>query len=158
MTKWGFLARAKEVRMNDLIAQPSVRLFMLCAAILTLKMIAVGSATGLRRILRGVYISPEDFVFAGKTPGGRDDQIERLRRAHQNDLENILPFFVVGFLYALTAPSYAVAWWLFWTFTVARVLHTVCYALSLQPWRTIIFEVGNVVLLITTVLLLVRAL
>lgn len=144
--------------MNDLLAQPPVRLFMLCAAILTLKMIALGSGTGIRRVMSGVFISPEDFVFASKAPLGPDDQIERMRRAHLNDLENILPFLVVGFLYALTGPSYAVAWWLFWTFTVARILHTVCYVLSLQPWRTIVFEVGNVVLLITTVLLLVRAL
>lgn len=41
------------------------------------------------------------------------------------------------------------------TFTTARVLHTVVYALGLQPWRSILFEVGDIALLATTVLLLI---
>ena len=142
--------------MTELIAQPAVRLFTICASILTLKMILTAAAVGTTRVIKGVFISPEDYAFAGKTPVGPDAQIERLRRAHQNDLENILPFFAVAFLYALTGPSQALAWWLFTVFTVARILHTVCYAMGLQPWRTIAYEVGNVTLVLTAILLLVK--
>ena len=32
-----------------------------------------------------------------------------MRRAHQNDIENILPFLILGFLYMFTNHSYATA-------------------------------------------------
>ena len=139
---------------SDLMLQPAVQLYMFCAAILTLKMIVTGSGTGAMRVVKGVFISSEDYAFAGKVPAASDESIERIRRAHQNDLENVLPFLVVGFLYALTGPSYDVVWWLYSTFTSARILHTICYVLGLQPWRTLIFEVANVALIAITVLLL----
>jgi len=140
--------------MTEVALQPAMQLYMLCAAILTLKMLLTGTAVGTLRVAKGVFITPEDYAFAGKTPAGADEQIERVRRAHQNDVENVLPFLVVGFLYALCGPSYRVAWWLFWTFTAARVLHTVTYSLGLQPWRTILFEVANLALVAITILLL----
>ncbi len=143
---------------SDMLLQPAMHLFVLCAAILTLKMLLTAAAIGTLRVIKGVFITPEDYAFAAKTPSGADEQIERLRRAHQNDLENVLPFLVVGFLYALSGPSYRLAWWLFWSFTTARILHTVTYALGLQPWRTLLFEVANVALVTTTILLLVAAL
>ena len=144
--------------MTDLLAQPSLHLFAVCAAVLVLKMVLTGNGTGLLRVTKGVYISPEDYAAFGKTPGPPDERIERIRRAHHNDLENILPFLAAGFLLCLTGVSYRLAWWLFVPFTAGRVLHTVFYAVGLQPWRTIAFEVGNVTLAAITVLLLVRLL
>ena len=32
-----------------------------------------------------------------------------MRRAHLNDMENILPFLILGFLYMFTNPAYATA-------------------------------------------------
>ena len=70
-----------------------------------------------------------------------------------------MPFLVIGFLFALSgAASYRIAWWLFVTFTVARILHTIVYAVGLQPWRSIFFGIGDVTLLATTGLLLYRLL
>jgi uncharacterized MAPEG superfamily protein len=119
-------------------------------------MVLTGAAVGLLRTVKGVYASSEDYVLLGKSPVGPDEQIERIRRSHQNDLENILPFFAVGFLYALTGPPYTLAWWLFVSFTVARIVHTICYAFGLQPWRTIVFEIGNLALAATAILLLLK--
>ncbi|MGH7897551.1 MAG: MAPEG family protein [Candidatus Binatia bacterium] len=42
------------------------------------------------------------------------------------------------------------------TFTVARVLHTRFYAFGLQPWRTIVFEIANLALAATAILLLLK--
>jgi glutathione S-transferase len=144
--------------MHEMLNQPTVHLFAVCAAILVLKVVITGNLTGFLRVRKGVYISPEDYTFAGLEPAPRNETIERLRRAHQNDLENVLPFLAVGFLYALTGPSYDLAWWLFVPFTAARVAHTIVYAAGRQPWRTLAFEVGNVTLIATTVLLLVNLL
>ena len=142
--------------MADLLTQPAMRLYAVCAAILVLKMWLTANGTGMLRVRKRVFISPEDYAMAGASPGGPDEQIERVRRAHLNDLENILPFLIVGFLLAASGASYRLVWWLFVPFTTARVLHTLFYAAGVQPWRTIIFEVGNVTLLLTTIALLLR--
>ncbi|MFT4569442.1 MAG: putative MAPEG superfamily protein [Hyphomicrobiaceae bacterium] len=131
--------------MNEILQDPTFSLYAICSLVLALKMLALGAGTGVVRIVRGNYISPEDYSTFGTTPAAAPDPlIERLRRAHQNDLENIIPFFVIGALYALSGPSYNTAWWLFTTFTAFRVLHTITYAAGLQPWRTIVFEGANI--------------
>jgi len=143
--------------MNALLADPTMRLFAVCAAILVLKMLLTANLTGILRTSRRVFASPEDYRFFGAEPAARpDEQIERIRRAHRNDLENILPFLVIGFLYVLTGPSYTVAWWLFVLFTVARVLHTAVYIAGLQPWRTVFFGIGSVALYAMALIVIVR--
>jgi uncharacterized MAPEG superfamily protein len=145
--------------MNALLTDPVLRVFGACVAILAIKMLATANYTGILRTARRTYATPEDYRFFGQEPAARaDEQIERVRRAHQNDLENILPFFAVGFFYALTAPSYTVAWWLFVTFTVARLVHTAVYIAGLQPWRTIAFAVAQIALYLMALILLVRVL
>jgi microsomal prostaglandin-E synthase 1 len=141
--------------MSELFANPTMRLFAVCAGILVLKMQLTVYVTTVLRNVKKVYVSPEDYAFWGRAPGAPDEQIERVRRAHRNDLESILPFLAVGFLAAASgAVSYDVAWWLFVPFTGARILHTIAYAFGLQPWRSIFFGIADVALLITTVLLL----
>jgi len=129
-----------------LLAVPAVRLFGIVSLLLVVKMIAVGFATSTLRIRRKVYSTPEDYVLNRVTPKGPDEGVERIRRAHQNDLENILPFFVVGFLYALTTPSLLGARVYFIGFLATRVLHSVFYIRSLQPHRTIAFTAGTLLL------------
>lgn len=145
---------------NDLIAhsllsQPAVHAYAIVAAVLVLKMALTGTLTGLSRVVKGVYLTPEDYKFAGKTPAQDDEFIERTRRIHRNDLENILPFLAIGFIFSLTGVSVTAASWLFGIFAVVRVLHTLTYLFSLQPWRTLFYEVGNVVLFIITIWTLV---
>jgi len=145
--------------MNALLTDPTMHLFALCAAVLVIKMLLTSNITGALRTTHRVYAAPEDYKLFGVEPvTAPDAQIERVRRAHQNDLENILPFFASGFLYALTGPSYRVAWWLFVSFTISRLAHTAVYMAGLQPWRTILFGVGNIALYVMTLTLLVRLL
>lgn len=142
--------------MSELFAEPAMQTYAICAAVLVLKMWLTGNVTGITRIVRGVYITQEDYQFTGKTDPGSDPLIDRLRRIHQNDLENILPFLAVGFLYALTGPAYGLAWWLFLLFTLGRIGHTITYVTALQPWRTLFYEIGNLTLVAITVLLLIN--
>lgn len=145
--------------MNSLLDDPTMRVFVVCAALLVLKMLLTANLTGILRTLRRVYATPEDYRFFGQEPVvARDEQIERVRRAHQNDLENILPFLGIGFLYALSGPSYRAAWWLLVSFTVARLAHTAVYVAGLQPWRTVAFAVAQIALYAMAVLVLVAVL
>ncbi|KAH8403568.1 hypothetical protein KR009_008575 [Drosophila setifemur] len=73
-----------------------------------------------------------------------DPNVERVRRAHRNDLENILPFFAIGFLYVLTNPSAGLAITLFRAVGIARIVHTIVYAVVVlpQPSRALSFFVA----------------
>jgi len=148
--------------MDALLGIPAVRLFAIVALLLVLKMVAVQLYTSFLRLRSNVYATPEDYILRGLTPPTvtRNEQIERVRRAHQNDLENILPFLAVGFLYALTRPTPLAAQIYFIGFLVARVLHSVFYIRGMQPHRTIAFSVGSVlmvVMLLSTLGTLARA-
>lgn len=67
-----------------------------------------------------------------------DEDVERVRRAHRNDLENILPFIAVAFFYVLTSPQAFIAINLFRAAAIARIVHTLVYAIiPTQPARAI---------------------
>jgi uncharacterized MAPEG superfamily protein len=107
----------------------------------------------------GIYVQtpalPEDYkpkvIENGKEKRGYSDlegrvdrNVERVRRLHLNDLENIPTFFILSFFYVLTGPSLFVAVWHFRLFVLGRVLHTIAYLLALQPHRSIAYTVAHV--------------
>lgn len=62
---------------------------------------------------------------------------------HLNDLENVVPFVILGAFYCLTNPILGSALLVFRFFAVARVLHTVCYLGCIpQPSRATMFGIG----------------
>ena len=69
--------------------------------------------------------------------------MERVRRAHLNDMENILPYLMVSFLYVLTRPDFYTASILFGLAAIARFIHTYVYAIHVirQPARALMFHV-----------------
>jgi len=146
---------------DAVLANPALRLFAIVSLVLVLKMALVGVYTSTLRVGRKVFATPEDYALQGMAvKGGTDPDIERVRRAHQNDLENILPFFVVGFFFALTRPPLVAAEIFFVGFALARILHSVFYIRAMQPHRTIAFAAGSVlsgVLLVWTLVALLRA-
>lgn len=65
----------------------------------------------------------------------------RLFRAHRNDLETILPFLIIGYLYIWTKPNEIAACYLFRVAGISRLLHTVVYSIVVvpQPARALTF-------------------
>merc|ERR1712045_229769 len=108
-------------------------------ALVTCKMILMSFLTARQRFKTMTFISSEDAKQPG-TKCGTNEDIERVRRAHQNDIENVLPFAVLGSLYIFTNPAYSTALFCFRLFTGARILHTVVYLLVIpQPARALCF-------------------
>jgi uncharacterized MAPEG superfamily protein len=131
------------------LATPVVRLWAATTLLLILKMIALGWWTSALRIRRRVYATPEDYVLQQLTPAGvADEDVERVRRAHRNDLENVLPFIAASFVYVLTGPGLGAARIYLLGFLVARTLHSIFYVGALQPWRTLAFLAGQVLMLV----------
>ncbi|GIW41798.1 MAG: hypothetical protein KatS3mg076_2375 [Candidatus Binatia bacterium] len=141
--------------MNELVELPGFSLYAACSAVLVLKMMAVGTYTSILRIGRKRFATPEDYQMQGLAPTTTpDEDIERVRRAHRNDLENILPFFLSGFLYVLAEPTVLGTRVCFLGFTAARILHSIFYIRAMQPHRTIAFMIGYVLLLWMTLVVL----
>ena len=133
---------------SPLLDSLPARLYAICALLLVLKMMGLALYTSTLRMRKSVYASPEDYAVQGKPASGRSDpEVERARRAHRNDLENVLPFLVVGPLYVLSGPSAAGAWICFVGFTAARILHTLFYLRGAMPHRTLAYGAGFFIML-----------
>jgi uncharacterized MAPEG superfamily protein len=129
--------------MQDLIENPAFRVYALCSAVLALQLILLAIWTATVRGKVKKFINPEDSTtFKGQNVGVDDDAVLRVKRAHQNAIENAVPFFAVGLLYVLTGATKLGAEAYFFTFTGARVLHSLFYLAGKQPWRTLMWVIG----------------
>merc|ERR1719330_1347535 len=98
--------------------------------------------TARQRFRTGVFISSEDAKQPG-TKTGVNENVERVRRAHLNDMENILPFFCLGILYIFTNPELSTAVLVFRIFAGCRIIHSIVYLLVIpQPARALAFFGG----------------
>jgi len=139
------------------LADPVWHLLAVVSVLLVFKMMLVGTWTSVIRLRRNVYATEEDYALRGlPAAAGRDADVERTRRAHRNDLENVLPFLAVAPFYAMTGPSLGAARVFFWGFFVARALHSVFYIRGRQPHRTIAFAVAQLTFVAMLIVTLTR--
>ncbi len=129
--------------MTSMMTNPAFAAYSIACSILVFKMILTGLLTAATRSRVKQFLNPEDArVLGGSSAVAEHADVQRLLRMHRNDLENILPFFTVGLIFVLMgAPGRAAAIY-FYTFTAARIVHSITYLLQLQPWRTVAFVVG----------------
>ncbi|OWF48910.1 microsomal glutathione S-transferase 1-like [Mizuhopecten yessoensis] len=130
---------------------PLFKQFAFYSGVVIVKTMSMSVLTALNRIGKSVYANPEDCAI-GKAmdrnckPTLTDPTVERIRRCHLNDLENVIPFFLIGLLYVSSGPNPATALMYFRIFTGCRLLHTVAYLCKVpQPSRALLFGGGLVV-------------
>nr|XP_055047121.1 microsomal glutathione S-transferase 1-like [Misgurnus anguillicaudatus] len=122
--------------------------FSTYATIVILKMMLMSPITSYFRLTKKVFANLEDTGLVKIKEDRKkfvrvDPDVERVRRCHQNDLENIVPFVVIGLLYALTGPDLSSALLHFRVFVGSRFIHTVAYLMSFpQPSRALAWIVG----------------
>ncbi|XP_005952478.1 microsomal glutathione S-transferase 1 [Haplochromis burtoni] len=136
--------------MAELMENEVVRAFSTYAVIVVVKMLLMGPITSYNRFTRGSFSNEEDVARKSAEEKKKllktHPDVERIRRCHQNDLENIIPFVIVGLLYALTGPELSVALLHFRIFAGARIFHTIAYIGALpQPSRGLSWVVGMLV-------------
>jgi len=130
------------------ISPEALQAFGFWSSILVIKVLAMVPLTGRQRFRKNVFVAEEDIrAFGkGKEPKYDDPDVERVRRAHRNDLENVLPWFIITYLWLGTGPSLWLAKMLIRTFVLARIAHTISYVIiPQQPTRAIVFFVGFVI-------------
>jgi uncharacterized MAPEG superfamily protein len=121
----------------------AIRIYAIAATVVALHLLALAGWVGTVRMARKQWVNPEDAALnKGVAVATEDEVLARVKRAHMNALENAVPFFVVGALYAASGPSKTAALIYFGTFTAARLLHSIVYLWGRQPFRTISFLVG----------------
>ncbi len=88
-----------------------------------------------------------------------DERVERIRRIHHNDLENLPFFLAAGFLYVLTEPRLLLAQALLYGYVVSRLLHFAAYLTArTHDTRATLWTVGSVILVFMTCRTLLAAL
>ena len=132
--------------MEGFIDNPAFRTYAVCSAIIALKVLYSAVYTGLQRQRSQGYVNAEDASVFGKSGIGAAPAevpaVAKGLRIQRNDAENVPAFYAIGLIYVLSGATATGAFWYMWTYTLARVLHTVAYTYELQPWRAICFFTG----------------
>nr|KAG5712069.1 hypothetical protein BaRGS_020795 [Batillaria attramentaria] len=96
--------------------------FAFYSGIVLAKTLIMGPLTSQARIRHKVYGNPEDtkFFAPGVAVNTTDSTVERIRRCHLNDLENVVPFTLIGLLYVSAEPDYDKALMIFRFYLTSR--------------------------------------
>ncbi len=137
---------------------PLFATYVIAATLMILKAVSMTWLTVARMIkVNGGFRSPEDIR---KTPFNphpdpkqleRNEYVDRVRRIHQNDIENIPIFLMAAFLYILTEPSLWAARALLFGYVALRLLHSAAYfTAQTHDMRAMIFTPASLILIYIT--------
>ncbi|HCE09069.1 MAG TPA: glutathione S-transferase [Oxalobacteraceae bacterium] len=140
------------------LQNPLFATYVIAATLMILKAVCMSWLTVVRMMqVKGGFRSPEDIRKTPLNPEPNpkqletDERVERIRRIHLNDLENIPFFLVAGFLYILTEPTLLVARILLYGYVVSRLLHFAAYATArTHDTRATLWTVGSLILIFMT--------
>jgi uncharacterized MAPEG superfamily protein len=134
-----------------LSVDPQFKLYAICCVILSLQMLILAAMTAARRSKVKKFLNPEDskvsFQGASVVEGAEHPEVARIQRAHRNLNESLPLFFALGLVAVLSGGSPMGVKICLAAFTGARVLHSIVYLNSLQPWRTISYALGSFALI-----------
>jgi len=129
--------------------------YAIAASLMVLKIMLQGWITVVRMMSnQGGFVNPEDAKAGPANPKPRqgqldlNDDVDRSRRIHRNDLENIPAFLVIGLLFVLIGPPRAAAQWLMYGFVVTRLLHTIAYSTAQShEVRATFYSIGSLIVI-----------
>jgi glutathione S-transferase len=133
---------------------PVFAAYAVSAAIMILKAVSMSWLTVARMLkANGGFRNPEDLRKTPFNPNPdpqqleRNDDVDRVRRIHLNDLENIPFFLAAGLLYVLTDPSLLLARGLFFGYVVTRLLHFAAYLTArTHDTRAMLWTPGSLII------------
>jgi len=147
------------------LENPVFAAYAIAASLMVLKIMAQGWITVVRMMAnQGGFVNPEDAKAGPANPKPRpgqldlNDDVDRSRRIHRNDLENIPAFLAIGFLFVLIGPPLAAAQWLFYGFAGVRLAHTLAYSTAQShEVRAVFYTIGSLIVIAMAVWVLVAA-
>ena len=141
------------------LQDPLFATYVIAATLMILKAVSMSWLTVVRMMsAQGGYRSPEDLKKTPLNPAPHagqlapDERVDRIRRIHLNDLENLPFFLAAGFLYVLTQPPLLLAQWLLYGYVVSRLLHFLAYlGARSHDTRATLWTIGSLILVFMTV-------
>jgi len=148
------------------LENPNFVTYVIAAAIMILKIMGQGWVTVYRMLkVGGGWASPEDLrpgvINREPDPGQLqpNEYVERSRRMHRNDLENIPAFLACGLIFVAAGPSLLLANALLYGFVAARLAHTLAYATqSSHEVRATFYTIGSLIVIAMALYALTTAL
>jgi uncharacterized MAPEG superfamily protein len=145
---------------------PALSVYAIAASIMILKVMLQGWITVARMMKAGGgFVNPEDtqkgLINPSPSPGQTDvlEYVDRSRRMHHNDLENIPFFLVAGLLFAWTSPPLLLAQLAFYSFVLARFLHFWAYLTAKShEIRATFWTIGSLITIIMSITVLASVL
>lgn len=147
------------------LQNPVFATYVIAATLMILKAVSMSWLT-VGRMLKanGGFRNPEDVKQTPFNPKpdpsqlDKNEYVDRIRRIHLNDLENIPFFLAAGFLYVLTDPSLLWARIFFYGYVFFRAAHFIAYlGAATHDTRAKLWTVGSLILIAITVRTLVAA-
>lgn len=129
--------------------------YLIASAIMVLKIMGQGWMTVHRMMKVGAgYASPEDLQqgLINKSPNPSqievNEYVDRSRRMHRNDLENVPAFWIAGLLFVAVNPAPWLAQILMYGFVLTRLAHFWAYATKrTHEVRATFYTIGSVVVM-----------
>lgn len=139
--------------------------YVIAAAIMVLKIMGQGWMTVYRMLKSNSGLaSPEDLQVGAINRDPRPEQldpndyVDRSRRMHRNDLENIPAFLACGLLFVAVTPSPLLAGLLMYGFVAARLAHTLAYATKRShEIRATLYTIGSAIVIAMAIYVLIAA-
>lgn len=137
------------------LQNPVFATYAIAAAIMILKVMGQGWMTVYRMLKSDSGLaSPEDVQrgLINKNPRPEqleiNDYVDRSRRMHRNDLENIPAFLAAGLLFVAIDPQLLVAQIVMYGFVAARVLHAIAYVTKqTHEVRATFYTIGSLIVM-----------
>ena len=129
--------------------------YVIASAIMVLKVMGQGWMTVYRMLKSDSGLaSPEDLrqTLLNKSPRPEqleiNDYVDRSRRMHRNDLENIPGFWMAGFLFVMVSPPLWLAQVSMYGFVAARIVHAIGYATQQNhEFRATFYTIGSLIVI-----------
>lgn len=142
---------------------PVFRVYAVAASLMVLKVMLQGWMTVWRMMRSNSGLaSPEDLRRGPLNPDPKPEQllpndyVERSRRMHRNDLENIPAFLAAGLVFVTVSPPLWAAQVLMYGFVAARAGHFWAYATAQgHEMRATFYTVGSLAVMAMAVWVLV---
>lgn len=140
--------------------------YMIASAIMVLKIMVQGWMTVYRMLKSDSGLaSPEDLQVGIINKNPRPEQLElndyvdRSRRMHRNDLENIPAFLAIGLLFVMIEPSHQYANIMMFGFVIARLAHALAYVTAQShEVRATFYTIASTIVIVMAVEVLLAGL
>jgi uncharacterized MAPEG superfamily protein len=123
--------------------------FTVICSLSVLKVQVLGVATAITRGKLKRFLNPEDAAWlGGECQNPDDERVQRIFRAHRNDLENLLPFFISGSLFLCSGGSLGFGLAYYGLYLFSRLFHSFAYLQQRARMRRDAYSVGWLVTIV----------